>query len=125
MREATPLLAALALLSLTPLCSAQAQLVGDWSGSLVVGGRDAHIIWHVVKASDVSVASTFDNVDEGILGIKVKALTVKGDDITVVIDDVIHPNGQDLPLVGTFVGKLGKDGNQVASTWTQTQPQPE
>jgi hypothetical protein len=38
------------------------------------------------------------------------------------VDDVIHPNGQDVPVVGTFAGTLSADGNEVTGTWTQTEP---
>ena len=125
MRKARLLLAALVTLALTPFCSAQSQLVGEWSGTLSTPGGLAHILWHVVKAPDGSVRCSFDNVDEGVLGIKVKTLTVKDSEVTVVIDDVIHPDGQDVPLAGTYVGKLSLDGNEVAGTWSQAQPNQE
>jgi hypothetical protein len=126
MHKATPAFAVLALLftlALTPICSAQTQLVGEWRGSIGVENQTERILWHVVKAEDGSVTSTFDNVDEGVLGIKVKTLTVDGSDVRAVIDDVIHPNGQDLHLSGTYAGKLNADGNEVTGTWTQTEPE--
>jgi hypothetical protein len=126
MPKATPafaVLASLFTLALAPICSAQTQLVGEWSGSISVGDQTERILWHVVKAADGSVTSTFDNVDEGVLGIKVKTLTVDGSDVTAVIDDLIHPNGQDLPLSGTYAAKLNADGNEVTGTWTQTKPE--
>jgi hypothetical protein len=78
-----------------------------------------------VKAPDGSVTSTYDNVDEGVTGIKVKSLTLNGSEVSVVIDDVIHPNGQDVSLAGTFAGTLSKDGNEIAGKWTQTSPEEE
>lgn len=127
MRKTTFVLAALSFLpplALTPLCSAQAELVGEWSGTISINGQSEHILWHVVKAADGSVSSTYDNVDEGVTGIKVKTLTVKDSAVTAAVDDVIHANGQDLQLVGTFEGTISKDGNEVTGKWTQTEPEP-
>jgi len=124
MRRAIPALAILVLLLwATPACFAQAQFLGEWSGTFDRGGQTGHLLWHVVKAADGSVTATFDNVDEGVLGIKVKTLTFKDANVTALIDDVIHPNGQDVSLAGTFTGKLSEDGNEVTATWTQTQPE--
>lgn len=124
MPRAIPILAILVfLISVSPACFAQAQFVGEWSGTLDVGGQTRHLLWHVVKGADGTVRATFDNVDEGVLGIKVKTLTFKDAGVTALIDDVIHPKGQDVSLVGTFTGKLSEDGNEVTATWTQTQPE--
>lgn len=126
MLRATPVRAALGLLltlALTPFCSAQSQLVGEWSGSLDIGGQTAHILWHVVKAADGTITSTYDNVDEGITGIKVKTLTVTGAKVTAVVDADMQINGQDVTIAGNFEGTLSGDGNEVAGTWTQTEPQ--
>lgn len=113
----------LVTLALASLGSAQSQLVGDWSGSLDIGGQTAHILWHVVKAADGTITSTYDNVDEGITGIKVKTLTVTGAKVTAVVDAEMQVNGQDLTIAGSFEGTVSSDGNQVAGTWTQSQPQ--
>ena len=125
MRKSKLVLAAFAFfvtLALTPLCTAQEQLVGEWKASLSAGGQTFRLLWHVVKAPDGTVTSTYDNVDEGVSGIKVQSMTVKDSAITVTINDVIHPNGQDVPLSGTFVGTISKDGNEVSGVWTQTEP---
>jgi hypothetical protein len=123
MRKITPVLAAFVTLALAPFCSAQSQLVGDWNGTISNNEQTFHIVWHVTKAEDGTVTSTFDNVDEGVLGIKVKALTVDGSDVNITIDDVIHPNGEDVPLAGTYAGKLSADGNEVSGAWTQSKPE--
>ncbi|KAA6458267.1 hypothetical protein DYQ86_20330 [Acidobacteria bacterium AB60] len=126
MLKITPVRAAFAFLltlALTPFCSAQSQLVGEWSGTLDIGGQTARILWHVVKAADGTVTSSYDNVDENVTGIKVKTLTVTGNKVTAVVDSDIQINGQDATVAGTFEGTLSSDGNQIAGTWTQTEPQ--
>ncbi len=126
MLKTIPVRAALGLvvtLALASFCSAQSQLVGEWSGSLDIGGQTAHILWHVIKAQDGSITSTYDNVDEGVSGIKVKTLTVTGAKVTAVVDSAMQINGQDVTIAGNFEGTLSSDGNEVAGTWTQAEPQ--
>lgn len=118
-RFALPLVLAL---SLTPLGSAQAKLAGDWTGTLDANGTSFHIAWHAVAANDGTLTSTFDNIDESIYGIKVKSLTLKGNDIAMSVDDVVSINGQQAPVRGDFAGTLNSDANEVTGTWTQTEP---
>jgi hypothetical protein len=115
-------LTSLMALAITPVCSAQAQLAGDWQGTLAAGGQDFRVAWHVVKAADGSVTSTFDNIDQGVFGIKIKSVSLKGADLTMTVDTVIQPNGQDVPLKGFATAKVSADGNEFTGTWTQTDP---
>jgi pimeloyl-ACP methyl ester carboxylesterase len=114
-----------AVLTVAPatLCHAQKQLAGDWQGTLTVQGEVVHLLWHVTAAPDGSVTSTFDNVDEGVSGIKVKTLEVKGSDVTSTIDDTINAGGQDVHVAGTLTGKLNADATELTGTWKQTDPQ--
>jgi hypothetical protein len=106
-----------------PFCAAQANLAGNWEGTLDADGGTFHIVWHAVAAPDGTLTSTFDNIDQNIYGIKVKNLTLKGSDLTMSVDDTISANGQDIPIRGDFAGKLNSDGNEVDGTWTQTEPE--
>lgn len=110
-------------LALSPLCTAQANLAGDWQGTLEVGGNTMHVVWHAVAAADGTLTSTFDNIDENIYGIKVKSTTLKGSTLTMTVDDVIQVNGQDIPLRGSFEGTLDNDAKELKGTWTQTDPE--
>jgi hypothetical protein len=112
----------LVALTLTPLCSAQAQLVGDWAGTLAAGGQTFRIAWHVTKAPDGTVTSTFDNIDMGVFSIKVKSMVLTGSELTMNVDTVIQANGQDETVRGIVAGKISADSNQVAGTWTQAEP---
>lgn len=106
----------------TPLCLAQAQLAGEWNGTLQAGGQSFHIVWHVTAAADGTPTSTIDNVDEGIIGIKVKTTTVKDSTVTLNVDDMVQINGQDVHIVGVSTGTLNKDATEFTGTWTQTDP---
>jgi hypothetical protein len=110
-------------LAFTPICFGQAQLVGDWTGVLNAGGQSFRVAWHVAKAADGSVTSTFDNLDEGTFGIKIKSTALDGSGVALAVDDVIHPDGQDIHVRGTFAGTASKDFNEVSGTWTQVEPE--
>ena len=113
---------AVAALTLTPFCSAQAKLAGDWQGTFQQNGVTFRLVWHVTAAPDGSLTSTFDNIDESIFGIKARKTTVKGSDVHVEIDDVINPNGQEIKLKGSFDGTLNKEEDELTGTWTQIDP---
>ncbi len=114
---------ALIVVALSPVCRAQSQLAGDWLGTLNAGGTQFHIAWHVVAAKDGSLASTFDNIDQGIFAIPVKSTTLNGSAVTQVVDDVIQINGEPHNVRGTFAGTIDKEGGEVKGTWTQTEPE--
>ena len=101
----------------------QSPLAGDWLGTLNAGGNSMRIAWHVTAGADGSLTSTVDNLDESILGIKVKNLQWKGSDITFSVDDTLEVNGQQVNIRGSFTGKLSADQAEVTGTWTQTAPQ--
>jgi hypothetical protein len=103
-------------LATTSFCAAQANLAGNWEGTLDAGGGTFHIAWHALAAPDGTLASTFDNIDQNIYGIKVKSTSLKGSDLTMSVDDAVSVNGQDFPIAGDFVGKISSDGNEVTGT---------
>lgn len=116
-------LSAVAAVTLSPLCLAQASLVGEWHGTLEANGNKMHVLWHVVAAADGTVTSTFDNVDENINGIKVKSMTVEGSKITLAVDDQVEANGETINIKGSFAGTVSDDGKEVSGNWTQDEPQ--
>jgi hypothetical protein len=116
-------LSAVLALSLSPLCLSQANLVGEWHGTLEANGNKMHVLWHVVAASEGTVTSTFDNVDENISGIKVKSMTLEGSKITLTVDDQVEANGEAINIRGSFSGTVSEDGKEVSGNWTQDEPQ--
>ena len=114
---------ALLALAVAPVCHAQKQLLGDWQGTLNVQGTTVQLVWHVTAAPDGAIVSTFDNQTEGVTGIKVKSLELKGSNLSVAIDDSINAGGQDVHVIGVFTGKLSADGNEATGVWEQSSPQ--
>jgi hypothetical protein len=92
---------ALTALTLTPFCSAQTKLAGDWRGTFDENGVTFHVVWHVTEAPDGTLTSTIDNITQSIFGIKAKTTTVKGSDVRIDVDDVISPNGEDMNVKGS------------------------
>ncbi len=120
---ATASLIALSAFALTPSAFAQASLAGDWQGTLDANGTTFHLVWHLAAAADGTFTSTFDNIDEGVYGIKAKTTAIKGSDVTAEVDDTVQANGQPMKVSGSLVGKLNSDGTEMAGTFTQTEPQ--
>ncbi len=111
-------------LALGPMCFAQKQLVGDWQGTLTVQqGAVVHLLWHVTIAPDGAMVSTFDNVDEGVTGIKVKSMELKGSDLVLTIDDSFDSGGESVHVVGVLTGKVNAGDSEVTGTWQQSSPQ--
>lgn len=120
---ATASLIAISAFGLTPSAFAQARLAGDWQGTLDANGTTFHLVWHLTAAPDGAFTSTFDNLDEGVYGIKAKTTTVKGSDVTAEVDDTVQANGQVMKVSGSLVGKFNADGTEMAGTFTQVEPQ--
>ncbi len=120
---ATASLATISAFALTPSAFAQARLAGDWQGTLDANGTTFHLVWHLTGAADGTFTSTFDNLDEGVYGIKAKTTTIKGSDVTAEVDDTVQANGQDMKVSGSLVGKFNADGTEMAGTFTQVEPQ--
>ena len=108
------------------LCTAgraQAQLGGDWQGTLTANGTPFRVVWHVSAGKDGSLTSTLDNLDQGVFGIKVKWTTVKGSTVTLTVDDAVQINGESVQVVGSYVGTVSPDATAVTGIWSQTEPQ--
>ena len=105
-----------------PLCPAQVPLVGDWRGTESIDGQNMLIVRHVTRASDGRITSAWDNVDQGVYGMKAKSITLNGDDLTIVVDDIVLVNGHNTRVVALYRGKV-KGFSEVTGTIKQTQPE--
>ena len=117
---ATGLIAALAF---SPVCMAQSQLAGDWQGTLSAGGNQFRIAWHVTAAKDGTLTATIDNLDQGIYGVPMKSMTLKGSTVTQTMDTTIQINGESHDVRGSFEGTIDKDVSEIKGTWTQNEPE--
>jgi hypothetical protein len=105
------ILLALVTLALTPLGRAQAQIAGEWQGTLNAGGAQLRLVLHVTAAKDGSLSSTLDSVDQGAIGIPVTSVTLKDSKLSLIVD-AVH---------GTYEGTVNNDATEIDGTWTQGQ----
>ena len=54
-------------------------VVGEWGGSLQVGGQSLPLVFHIRQGEDGSLTSTMDSPTQGATGIPVESTTVEGD----------------------------------------------
>jgi len=97
---------------MAPACRAQAQVTGDWKGTLSVGSVELRLVLHVTAAKDGSLTATLDSVDQGAYGIPVTSVTIKDSKFSLVVD-AVH---------GTYDGTVNKDASEIDGTWSQGQP---
>jgi len=95
-----------------PVGRAQAQVAGDWKGTLSAGGAELHLNLHITAGKDGALTATLDSVDQGAYGIPVSAITLKDTKLNLTVD-AVH---------GTYEGTVNKDATEIDGTWTQMQP---
>jgi hypothetical protein len=103
---------ALAVLAFSPLSRAQAQIAGDWQGTLDAGGTQLRLVLHITAAKDGSLTATLDSVDQGANGIPVSAITLKDSNLSLTVD-AVH---------GTYEGTVNKNATEIDGTWSQGMP---
>ena len=102
----------LAALALAPHTQAQAQLAGDWQGTLSAGGAQLRLALHITAAKDGSLTATLDSIDQGANGIPVTSVALKDGKLSLTVD-AVH---------GTFEGTVNKDATAIDGTWSQGTP---
>ena len=90
----------------------QAQIAGDWQGTLSAGGAQLRLVLHIAAAQDGSLTGTLDSLDQGANGIPVTAVTLKDSKLSLTVD-AVH---------GTYEGAANKDATEIDGTWSQGQP---
>lgn len=105
------LFAALAAM-LAPMSRAQAQVTGDWQGTLHAGGTELRLVLHITAGKDAALAATLDSVDQSAFGIPVTTVALKESRLALTVD-AVH---------GTYEGTVNKDATEIDGTWTQGQP---
>lgn len=107
-------LSLIALLLALPAYAQSPGLVGDWQGTLKAGAAELRLVLHVTASADGALAATMDSPDQGVRGLPVTAIAVKGTSVSFKVDTVR----------GAYEGTLNASGNEMAGTWTQGPPLP-
>jgi fermentation-respiration switch protein FrsA (DUF1100 family) len=89
--------------------------LGDWKGTLKVGGIELRLVLHISKAEDGSLKAAIDSIDQpGGNGIPVSSISLKGQKLTFT-SEKIH---------ASYEGHLNAEGTAIQGTFTQVQPLP-
>lgn len=97
--------------ALASKCYAQAQLAGDWQGTLSAGGAQLRLVLHIAAGKDGALTATLDSVDQGAYGIPVSSISFSDSKLNLVVD-AVH---------GAYTGTVNKDATEIDGTWTQGQ----
>jgi len=88
------LLLVLLALGHSPMARAQAQVTGDWLGTMDVRGMHIRIALHIVAAKDGTLSATMDSLDQRAMGIPVTAFSLKKSHLVFSSDSAgIHYEG--------------------------------
>ena len=103
----TRIVTALVLVLMLLGCATWSQnsLVGDWSGTLNMGGGNLRLIFHISEAEN-GFSATVESVDQG-GAIIPAAIVVNGDSITFVVEQI------GVEYIATM------SGNQIAGAFNQ------
>jgi uncharacterized protein len=82
---------------------------GHWAGSLQAGEAALHLVLHVSKAADGSFKATIDSLDQGVYGIEVTSLTLKGTALKFNVPSV----------AASYEGAFSANHSHIEGTWTQ------
>ena len=96
---------------LSPAFRAQAQVVGDWKGTLSAGGAELRLALHIKADKDGALTATLDSIDQGAYGIPVSAISLKDSKLNMTVD-AVH---------GTYEGIVNKEATEIDGTWSQGQ----
>ncbi len=97
--------------ALAPNCCAQAQVAGDWKGTLNAGQMGLHLVLHINAAKDGALTATLDSVDQGAFGIPVSSISFSNGKLDLVVE-AVH---------GAYTGTVNKDATEIDGTWSQGQ----
>ena len=85
------------------------KLEGNWLGTLKVGPVKLRMALHFTKDAKSKLSGTLDSIDQGVKGIKINAISVKGKTIQL----------QWKKLKAKYKGTINNDNTQIKGTFTQ------
>jgi uncharacterized protein len=86
-------------------------LEGSWSGRLLAGDAQLHLVLHISKDADGSWKAAVDSLDQGVYGIEVTSFVRQQSRLKFEVASV----------GATFEGALSADHQKIEGTWTQGQ----
>jgi len=106
------MIAALVISTASVACASS--IVGDWQGTLKLGGAELRLVLHITESGGGGLKATFDSPDQNANGIPVTSITLKDSKVNFELES-IH---------ATYGGTVNADATEIKGTWTQMQPLP-
>jgi dienelactone hydrolase len=95
-------------------CVTRAQdIVGDWQGTLHVGGGELRLVVHITKAADGTLTGTMDSIDQNV-SFPISDISFKDKKLTFEVKSI----------QGAYEATLADDGSSIKGTWNQGAPLP-
>lgn len=88
--------------------------VGDWNGSVLIGGMEIDIVCHFQADNDGNLTGTIDSPSQGAFDIAISDLQIEGNKISFGVDD---PNVEGDPR---FNGTLDEAGTTISGDFSQS-----
>lgn len=89
--------------------AAAQEAVGDWQGTLDVGGTQLRLVIHVRTGPDGKLTGTLDSLDQGGFGIPLGDIVLEGDRLTVAVPSIS----------GSYAGEWDEATKGWRGFWTQ------
>jgi uncharacterized protein len=86
-------------------------LEGSWSGSLLSGDAQLHLVLHISKDRDESWEATLDSLDQGVYGIEVTSFSRQQSKLKFEVASV----------GATYEGTVSADRQKIEGNWSQGQ----
>jgi len=94
----------------TAAAATEAELAGDWQGTLAVGDARLRLVFHLKESGDGTLEATLDSPDQGATGIPVESVAVEGDSVTL-----------DVRAIGAiYAGELTANRGAIEGEWRQS-----
>ncbi|MGD0871410.1 MAG: alpha/beta fold hydrolase [Bryobacteraceae bacterium] len=89
-------------------------IVGDWQGLISAGGRQVHLIVHIIRDKGGALQGTLDSVEQGVMGLPLSVVAFQDSKLTFRMDAANI----------RYEGIVNAAGTEIPGTWTQGQTAP-
>lgn len=85
------------------------RFVGDWIGSLTIGGTDLRVVFHLRRGRNGELTGTMDSPDQGAAGISVGPIAIEADTLRLRVSSI----------AGAYAGVVSDSTGVIDGVWVQ------
>lgn len=85
------------------------RFVGDWLGTLTIGGTDLRVVFHLRRGSSGGLTGTMDSPDQGAAGIPVGPIDIEADTLRLKVSSI----------AGAYAGVYSDSTGGLDGVWVQ------